>query len=60
MSFSNFFFGHEKQEGKSQNRNPCISWKKSDIFTNIVENNKENTVSGEPKVAVAFLFNLNY
>ena len=33
--------------------------KKSDIFTSIVENSKENTVSGEAKVAVAFLKNLN-
>ena len=35
------------------------SGKKSDIFTSIVENSKENTVSGEAKVAVAFLKNLN-
>ena len=35
------------------------SGKKSDIFTSIVENSKENTVSGEAKVAVAFfLFKL--
>ena len=34
------------------------SGKMSDIFTSIVENSKENTVSGEAKVAVTF-FNLN-
>ena len=35
-------------------RRSLDSRKKSDIFTSTVENSKENPVSGEAKVAVAF------
>ena len=53
-------WGHKDSDMLSNwTRRNLDSGEKSDIFTSIVENSKENAVSGEAKVAVAFFFYLN-
>ena len=43
-----------KDSDTLRTRRSLDTGKKSDVFTSTVENSKENTVSGEAKVAVAF------